>query len=168
MASAGVILGGAAIGAAGKILGTTTSGIFGTKQTKIKADAAKEINASNNKTKESINASNNTARAERQSSGQNFADQQAKQSQSFWNSQFEQKTAYADAKIEQRNNAYESAGLPSYLGYGSGSTRGLSGPPVAQQKSGASTYQSRIAGNPTTGAYTGSSVQTGAGWGNIL
>lgn len=60
-------------------------------------------------------------------------------------------------------NAYQQAGLPSYMAYGGGAptTR-------VTQTSGANSVTSKIPGDPTTSAYIGSSSQQAAGWGNQM
>lgn len=68
--------------------------------------------------------------------------------------------------MNQKVGAYNQAGLPSYLAYGSGSGAGL--PPTSQVQHGSNTYTSHLAGNPQSSAFTGALSQTAAGWGNIL
>lgn len=69
--------------------------------------------------------------------------------------------------LGMRSNDYQSAGLPSYLGW-QGKDLSEQIPKVIQFGHGANGYASKLVGDPMSANFTGNRMQQHYGWGNVI
>lgn len=165
--SGGVPWGGIAIGA-GNIVGSAlsmTGGLISTSE-KIGSDQYMQASHQTFQAARQAEAESATSSLSAQNFSQNsqLSAQSYQQTSNLMNQSLANSEQYNNYIIGQKSAALEQAGLPSYMAYG---VPMGAGPKTSQYISGGATYTSKLPGNPTSSAYTGSAAQTEAGWGAI-
>jgi len=152
--------------AAGNVASSAISGSMSLGAEAIRSNSAKAMQQQRIEVEQPQKyAQENTMQANQYKYDSQLSAQSYQQTLGEQNNQYNNLMKGYNTVMSNETNALSQAGLPSYLAYTPGALAVQ--PKTTQLGPGLTSYTSKIPGDPTTSAYTGTTTQNALGWGTF-